>query len=125
MAAARLPDALWDRVELFLPGSPPRPKRGRPRFSWDLIHFALLDWLARNDWDRVVASRFDPPLLGEPGRPRRRPDRVLGDRGYDAAAIRRGLPGTAHRALADHAPHDAWVWRGPVAVGSPSEGLRG
>jgi transposase len=35
-----------------------------------------------------------PPLHGERGRPRRRPDCVLGDRGdrgYDAAAIRRGL----------------------------------
>ena len=32
-----------------------------------------------------------PPLHGECGRSRRRPDCVLGDRGYDAAAIRRGL----------------------------------
>ena len=118
---------------------------------WDLIHFALLGWLARNDqidWSRAVvdscsiravhggdqtgpsptdrakrgskrhlicdgrgvplavrltgANRNDsqealalvdaiPPLHGERGRPRRRPDCVLGDRGYDAAAIRRGL----------------------------------
>ena len=117
---------------------------------WDLIHFALLDWLARHDqidWSRAVldscsvrgvwwqstgpnptdrakrgskrhlicdghgvpfavrltgANRNDmqealalvdaiPLLQGERGRPRRRPDCVLGDRGYDAAAIRRGL----------------------------------
>jgi hypothetical protein len=32
-----------------------------------------------------------PPLHGERGRPRQRPDCVLGDRGYAAAAIRRGL----------------------------------
>jgi hypothetical protein len=32
-----------------------------------------------------------PPLQGERGRPRCRPVCVLGDRGYDAAAIRRGL----------------------------------
>ena len=32
-----------------------------------------------------------PPLHGERGRPRQRPDCVLGDRGYDAAAIRHGL----------------------------------
>jgi transposase len=32
-----------------------------------------------------------PPLHGERGRPRQRPDCVLGDRGYDAAALRRGL----------------------------------
>ena len=32
-----------------------------------------------------------PPLQGERGRPRCRPDCVIGDRGYDAEAIRRGL----------------------------------
>jgi len=124
MAAVQLPDALWD-----------------------LIHFALLDWLARSDqidWSRAVvdscsiravyggsqtgpnptdrakrgskrhliqdgrgvplavrltgANRNDsqealalvdafPPLQGDRGRPRRRPDCLLGDRGYDAAPI--------------------------------------
>jgi len=119
--------------------------------TWDLIHFALLDWLARHDqidWTRAVldscsvravcggsktgpnptdrakrgskrhvicdgqgvplavrltgANRHDskealplvdaiPPLQGERGRPRCRPDCVLGDRAYDAAAIRDGL----------------------------------
>jgi transposase len=115
---------------------------------WQLIHFVLLDWLARNgqiDWSRAVvdggsvravfggsrpvpiprigrskrhllcdgngvplviqltgANRNDsqqalalvdaiPPLQGERGRPRHRPDCVLGDRGYDAEAIRQGL----------------------------------
>ena len=196
MAAALLPDPLWDLVKPFLPTTPRRPKGGRPRISdracltgilfvlrsgipwqmlpqelecgsgmtcwrrlrdwqragvWDLIHFALLDWLARNDqidWSRAVvnscsiravhggdqtgpnptdrakrgskrhlicdgrgmplavrltgANRNDsqealalvdavPPLHGVRGRPRQRPDCVLGDRGYDAAAIRRGL----------------------------------
>ena len=32
-----------------------------------------------------------PPLQGERGRPRYRPDCVLGDRAYDAKAIRNGL----------------------------------
>jgi len=32
-----------------------------------------------------------PALQGRCGRPRHRPDCVLGDRGYDAEAIRRGL----------------------------------
>ncbi len=118
---------------------------------WDLMHFALLDWLARADqidWSRAVvdsssiravyggdqtgpnptdrgkrgskrhlicdgrgvplavrltgAKRNDSqealalvdailPLQGERGRPRRRPDCVVGDRGYDAEAIRSGL----------------------------------
>ena len=118
---------------------------------WDLVHVALLDWLARQDqidWSRAVvdscsvramhggtqtgpnptdrakrgskrhlicdgqgvplavrltgANRNDsqealalvdaiPPLQGERGRPRRRPACVLGDRGYDTAAIRHGL----------------------------------
>ena len=196
MAAALLPDPLWDLVEPFLPIPPRRPQGGRPRVSdracltgivfvlrsgnpwqmlpqelgcgsgmtcwrrvrdwqvagvWDLIHFALLDWLARYDqidWSRAVvdscsiravhggdrtgpnptdrakrgskrhlicdgrgvplavrltgANRNDsqealalvdaiPPLHCARGRPRQRPDWVFGDRGYDAAAIRRGL----------------------------------
>jgi hypothetical protein len=33
MAAALLPDPLWDRVEPFLPTPPRRPKGGRPRIS--------------------------------------------------------------------------------------------
>ncbi len=32
-----------------------------------------------------------PPVRGKPGRPRRRPDRVLADRGYDSNALRRQL----------------------------------
>ena len=115
--------------------------------TWDLVHFAMLDWLARHDqidWSRAVidscsvravcggpqtgpnptdrakrgskrhlirdghgvplavcltaANRHDsqealalidaiPPLHGQRGRPRRRPDCVLGDRAYDAEGI--------------------------------------
>lgn len=32
-----------------------------------------------------------PPVRGKPGRPRRRPDRVQGDRGYDSEPHRREL----------------------------------
>jgi transposase len=46
----------------------------------------------RNDSQEALALvDAIPPLRGERGRPRQRPDCVLGDRGYDAAAIRRGL----------------------------------
>jgi Transposase DDE domain len=46
----------------------------------------------RNDSQEALAMvDAIPPLHGERGRPRQRPDCVLGDRGYDAAAIRRGL----------------------------------
>src|SRR5919198_3652394 len=141
---------------------------------WDLIHFALLSWLARDgdiDWSRAIvdscsvravyggaqtgpnptdrakrgskrhlicdgrgvplavrltgANRNDsqealalvdaiPPLQGERGRPRCRPDCVLGDRGYDAAAIRHGLrarhilPLLAMR----RTKHRSGLWRG-------------
>jgi transposase len=46
----------------------------------------------RNDSQEALALvDAIPPLRGARGRPRQRPDFVLGDRGYDAAAIRGGL----------------------------------
>lgn len=46
----------------------------------------------RNDLQEALALLDAiPPLHGERGRPRQRPDCVLGDRGYHATAIRRGL----------------------------------
>src|SRR3954464_6088608 len=104
MAAALLPNTLWELIEPLLPLPPSRPTGGRPRMSdracltgilfvlrsgipwqmlpqelgcgsgmtcwrcvrdwqqagvWDLIHFALLDWLARHDqidWSRAVVD---------------------------------------------------------------------
>ncbi|MFB6555776.1 MULTISPECIES: transposase [unclassified Streptomyces] len=32
-----------------------------------------------------------PPVAGRPGRPRRRPESVLGDKAYDSTAVRRQL----------------------------------
>jgi len=48
----------------------------------------------RND-SRQALSLVDaiPLLQGDRGRPRHRPDCVIGDRGYDAEAIRQGLRG--------------------------------
>ena len=57
-----------------------------------------------------------PPLHGARGRPRQRPDCVLGDRGYDAAAIRRGLrirdiePVLAMRRTAHGSGLGQWRW---------------
>src|SRR5215470_13419892 len=46
----------------------------------------------RNDSQEALALvDAIPPLHSAWGRPRQRPDCVLGDRGYDAAASRRGL----------------------------------
>ena len=46
----------------------------------------------RNDSQQALALvDAIPTLQGERGRPRHRPDCVLGDRGYDAEAIRQGL----------------------------------
>jgi transposase len=46
----------------------------------------------RNDSQQALALvGAIPPLQGKRGRPRHRPDCVLGDRGYDAEAIRQGL----------------------------------
>jgi transposase len=46
----------------------------------------------RNDSQQAFALVDAVPFLqGERGRPRHRPDCVLGDRGYDAEAIRQGL----------------------------------
>jgi transposase len=104
MAAALVPEALWDVIEPLLPSPKPKPQGGRPRVPdraclrgilfvlrsgvpwemlpkelgcgsgmtcwrrlrdwheagiWDLIHFALLDWLSRYsriDWSRAVVD---------------------------------------------------------------------
>ena len=102
MAAALLPNALWELIEPLLPLPPSRRSGGRPRVSdracltgilfvlrsgipwqmlpqelgcgsgmtcwrrlrdwqaegvWDLMHFALLNWLSREgdiDWSRAI-----------------------------------------------------------------------
>jgi transposase len=44
----------------------------------------------RNDVTQLIPPLDAvPPVRGKPGRPRRRPDRVLGDRGYDHDCYRR------------------------------------
>jgi len=46
----------------------------------------------RNDVTQLVPLiERVPPVRGKPGRPRRRPDRVTADRGYDSSALRQQL----------------------------------
>jgi hypothetical protein len=48
----------------------------------------------RNDSKQALALvDAIPPLQGERGRPRYRPECLVGDRGYDAESIRQGLRG--------------------------------
>jgi hypothetical protein len=54
---------------------------------------ALFRWRER-DWSPVRSARSEREMGGstkDGSRPRHRPDRVLGDRGYDAEVIRQGL----------------------------------
>jgi transposase len=57
-----------------------------------------------------------PPIQSKRGRPRCRPDCVVGDRGYDAVAIRRGLrnrgilPLVAMRRTAHGSGLGRWRW---------------
>jgi len=71
----------------------------------------------RNDSQEALALvDAIPPLQGEHGRPRQRSDCVLGDRGYDATAIRRGLrarhilPRLAMRRTAHGSGLGRWRW---------------
>ena len=71
----------------------------------------------RNDSQQALALvDAIPSLQGERGRPRHRPDCVLGDRGYDAEAIRRGLrarhivPSLAKRKTEHGSGLGRWRW---------------
>jgi len=72
---------------------------------------------ANSSDSRQAISLVDsiPPLQGDRGRPRRRPDCVLGDRGYDAEAIRQYPAFPSEAKYTTRKP--AW----PLAVGSGTE----
>lgn len=112
MAAALLPDPLRDLVAWAVvdscciravyggdqtgPNPTDRAKRGSKRHlvcDGRGVPLAVrLTGANRNDSQEALALvNAIPPLHGERGRPRQRPDSVLGDRGYDATAIRREL----------------------------------
>ncbi len=85
-AAALVPDRLWELIEPLLPAPVPKPSSGIAwqmlpkelgcgagmscwrRFRdwqeaglWDLIHFALLDWLSREHHIEPYRARRHPP----------------------------------------------------------------
>jgi transposase len=71
----------------------------------------------RNDSQEALALvDAIPPLHGERGRPRQRPDCVLGDRGYDTSTIRRALrsrhivPWLAMRRTSHGSGLGRWRW---------------
>jgi transposase len=57
-----------------------------------------------------------PPVRGRPGRPRRRPERLVADRGYDSAAHREALrilgirPMIAERGVEHGSGLGCWRW---------------
>src|SRR5437870_4840164 len=78
-------DGLWERVEPLLPRVErrfryPGRKRLPDRQALQGILFVLHTGIA-----------WRPPVRGKVGRPRRRPDRVTADRGYDHDKYRREL----------------------------------
>jgi transposase len=78
------------------PNPPDRAKRGSKRHlicDGRGVPLAVrLTGANRHDSQEALALvDAIPPLHGERGRPRLRPDCVLGDRGCDSATIRRGL----------------------------------
>jgi DDE family transposase len=90
------PGSFWGR--LTGPNPTDRAKLGSKRHlicDGQGVPLAIqLTGASRNDLQQALAL-VDAILFlpGQRGRPRRRPDCVLGDRGYDAETIRRGLLG--------------------------------
>lgn len=71
----------------------------------------------RNDsWQTLSLVDAIPSLQGMRGRRRCRPDCVLGDRGYDAEAIRQGLRARNIFPFRD-AQYQAWEWTRAMAMG--------
>ena len=56
-----------------------------------------------------------PPVRGKCGRSRRRPRRVPGDRGYDAAPHRQALRALGITPVLATRAHRAWQWPGSLA----------
>ncbi|WP_443050273.1 transposase [Streptomyces sp. NBC_00236] len=63
-----------------------------------------------------------PPVVGQPGRPRRRPESVLGDKAYDSKAVRRELRRAGScRSSRARAPRTSRAWaRSATSSSRPS-----
>src|SRR6266851_9698400 len=93
----------------YISATPAVPRRSRHRGHTHFWLCTKVRWNASgaNERQAVELRAPRPTLQGERGRPRHRPDCVLGDRGYDAEAIRQGLrarhvvPWLARRNTAD------------------------
>ncbi|MFC9616986.1 hypothetical protein [Streptomyces sp. NPDC056938] len=57
---------------------------------WALIEPLLPPWPERSPGPKPVGDGI-PPVAGRPGRPRRRPESILGDKAYDSRVVRREL----------------------------------
>jgi Transposase DDE domain len=77
----------------------------------------------RNDSQQALALVDAIPLLqGARGRPRHRPDCMMGDRGYDAEAIRQGLRDRRIIPfLSCEGQHRTWQRIGPMALGGGAD----
>jgi hypothetical protein len=113
-----VPDGLWERIEPLLPVVPRRADQPRPQaagqpqgpvghpvcpvhgypvgvpaagergFGSEMTCWRRLrDWHQAGVWQRLI--RAVPPVRGRRGRPRRRPDAIYADRGYDHDKYRR------------------------------------
>ena len=76
----------------------------------------------RNDSQQALALvDAIPSLQGERGRPRHRPDCVMGDRGYDAESIRQGSARKTHHPSSYEAQHRAWQRIEAMAMGGRTD----
>jgi transposase len=88
------PGSFWGRQTGPNPTDRAQPGSKRPLIcdSQGVPLAIQLTGANRNDSQQALSlGDAIPALQGHRGRPRHRPDRVLGDRGYDAEAIRRSL----------------------------------
>ena len=88
MVKQYVPEELWMIIEPLLMPEPPKPNGGRP----GVPDQATLAGAHVHD-SKVLDDLIDSiaPVKGKRGRPRRRPEKLHADKGYDYARCRRFL----------------------------------